>query len=81
MVDKLNKENLEILKRRPDLQINGDFTKDGERLLNNELQIERLDKLPIRLVVGSCSCANRIRRGDVIEYCAWCHKEIIDWND
>lgn len=53
LIDKLKIENHEILKRRPDLKINSDFTEDGEKLHSNELKIGQLNKLPIPLVVGS----------------------------
>lgn len=79
LIDKLKVEKHEILKTRPDLKFNGDFTEDGERLHTNELKIEQLNKLPIPLVVGSCSCKNRIPRPQYeIKFCAFCHKEIVD---
>lgn len=79
LIDKLKIENQEILKRRPDLRANGDFTEEGEKLHSNELKIEQLNKLPIPLVVGSCSCGNRIPRTQYeIKFCAYCHKEIVD---
>lgn len=77
--DKLKVENYEILKRRPDLEINGDFTEDYDKLQSNRLKIEQLNELPIPLVVGSCSCGNRIPRSQYeIKFCAYCHKEIVD---
>ena len=79
LIDKLKIENHEILKRRPDLKMNGDFTEDANKLHSNELKIEQLNKLPIPLVVGSCSCGNRIPRPQYeINFCAYCHKEIVD---
>jgi len=79
LIDKLKVENHEILKRRPDLKTNGDFSEDGEKLHSNELKIEQLNTLPIPLVVGSCSCDKPIPRPQYeIKFCAWCHKEIVD---
>ena len=78
LIDKLKIENSQIIKDRPDLKINGDFTNDGERLFANELKIEQLNTLPIPLVVGSCSCEKRILRDQYkIRFCAYCHKEIV----
>ena len=48
LIDKLKIENSQIIKDRPDLKINGDFTNDGERLFANELKIEQLNTLPIQ---------------------------------
>lgn len=79
LIDKLKVENHEILKRRPELKVNRDFTEDGKKLHDNELKIERLEKLPVILEVGNCSCGHRIPRPQYeINYCAYCHKEIID---
>ena len=79
LIDKLKIENHEILKRRPDLKLNSDFTEDGEKLYSNKLKIEQLNKLPISLVVGSCLCENPIPRPQYeINFCAYCHKEIVD---
>lgn len=79
LIDKLKIENSQILKNRPDLKINGDFTVDGERLFANELKIEQLNTLPIPLVVGSCSCGKCIPRLQYkIKFCAYCHKEIVN---
>ncbi len=78
VIDKLKSENIAILKRLPYLHIVGDWTEDGKKLFTNEQQISKLNKLPIRLVIGSCSCGHRIVREDVIKYCAYCHKQIDD---
>lgn len=45
LIDKLKIENHEILKRRPDLKVNGDFTEDGNKLHSNELKIEKLNAI------------------------------------
>lgn len=76
VIDKLKSENIAILKRRPDLNTLGDWTKDSEKLFANEEYINKLNQLPIRLVIGTCSCRNQIVRDEVIKYCAWCHKQI-----
>lgn len=68
LIDKLKIENHEILKRRPDLKINSDFTEDGEKLHSNELKIEQLNKLPIPLV-SNCKHENeQMHQGDGFVY-------------
>jgi hypothetical protein len=78
LIEQLKIENQEILKRRLDLEIYGDFTEDGEKLSRNDLKIKHLNKLSVSLYVGSCSCGNRIPRQEYeIKFCAYCHKEIL----
>jgi hypothetical protein len=79
LIEKLQYDNYQILKQRPELREVGDFTEEGKKYHANELKIEQLNKLPVPLVVGSCSCSNRIERPQYrIKFCAWCHKEIVD---
>ena len=78
VIDKLKSENIAILRSKPYLQIFGDWTEECKKLFANDVQIEKLNKLPIRLAIGSCSCGHRIVRDDVIKYCAYCHKQIDD---
>lgn len=78
LIDECIIENNMILKRRPDLRFQGDFTDEGKKYDENLLFIQKLKKLPVRIVTGFCSCNNRIRRDEELSYCAWCHKIIND---
>ena len=77
LLDAIQLENIDILKRRRDLNFVSDFSNDGKKLHSNNLLIEKLKKLPVRLVVGVCSCKKPTTSPQYdINFCAYCHKRL-----
>ena len=62
LIEKYELENENIIKRRPDLNVNGDFTPDGIKVFCNAGFIADIKALTIPVVVGQSEQLNKNKR-------------------